>query len=246
MSWCRTGSCPNWTVSSSAAGSASGTTAGTPTSSWSHRTELARLAYTDPLTQLRNRLSLDDDLATLHAQSRRHGRSYCVAMCDIDSFKPYNDTHGHQAGDEALRHVATVLSGHVREADTVYRFGGEAFLVALPETALDAAAVPAERTRAAVEELGLPHASTEFGVVTVSVGVAAFEADHDRSVEDVLRRADGALYRAKAAGRNRVALAEHRAMQIRLGFQPRKVAPRPPFPTRVGERAGALLAASEG
>lgn len=173
-----------------------------------YRTELARLACTDPLTQLRNRLVLDDDLATLHAQSRRYGRSYCVAMCDIDWFKPYNDTFGHQAGDDALRQVSAVLSGQVRETDTVYRFGGEEFLVALPDQASDAAAVAAERMRASVEDLGLPHGSTEFGVVTVSVGIAQVEPDRDRSAEDVLRRADAALYRAKAAGRNRVVQAE--------------------------------------
>ncbi|MEX0660124.1 MAG: diguanylate cyclase, partial [Egibacteraceae bacterium] len=115
--------------------------------------ELNRLACTDPLTQLRNRLTLNDDLAALHAQSRRYERSYSLIIGDVDTFKGYNDTYGHQAGDEVLRAVAGALTGAVRAGDTVYRFGGEEFLIMLPEQRLSDAGGVAERLRAAVEDL---------------------------------------------------------------------------------------------
>lgn len=171
-----------------------------------YRAELARLASTDALTGLRNRRSLDDDLATLHGRSRRYGRSYCVAMCDVDFFKGYNDRYGHPAGDEVLRAVAAALATRAREGDGVYRYGGEEFLLLLPEQTLESGTVAAERLRHAVEALGLPNPEgAPAGVVTVSVGVAAFVPEQDPSVVEVLAAADAALYEAKAAGRNRVA-----------------------------------------
>ncbi|MDP9442242.1 MAG: diguanylate cyclase [Actinomycetota bacterium] len=170
-----------------------------------YRAELARLASTDGLTGLRNRRSLDHDLATLHRRSRRYRRSYCVAMCDVDFFKAYNDRCGHSAGDEVLRAVAAALSTRAREDDGVYRYGGEEFLLLLPEQTRESGTVAAERLRHAVEALALPHpGGAPGGVVTVSVGVAAFVPEQDRSVAELLGEADAALYRAKAAGRNRV------------------------------------------
>ena len=97
-----------------------------------YRRQLAHLACTDPLTQLRNRLSLDDDLGAVHARSERHARPYAVAMCDIDYFKSYNDALGHQAGDQALRSVAAALTAALRQGDVVYRYGGEEFSWSCP------------------------------------------------------------------------------------------------------------------
>lgn len=170
-----------------------------------YRAELDRLATTDGLTGLRNRRSLDQDLATLHARSRRYGRVYCVAMCDVDCFKGYNDRFGHAAGDQALKAVGAALGGQAREGDGVYRYGGEEFLLLLPEQTVQAAMVAAERVRHAVEALAIPHpGSATSRVVTASVGVAGFDPTHHPPVSEVLAQADRALYRAKAAGRNQV------------------------------------------
>ncbi len=168
-------------------------------------TELARLACTDPLTQLRNRLSLGQDLDVVHARATRYGARYCLAVTDVDHFKAYNDTYGHQAGDEALRMVADTLVATLREADSVYRYGGEEFLVMLPEQDLAAGTIAGERARLAVEERRMPHrAGGAEGVVTVSAGVAAWQPGDQTCPEDVLKAADSALYQAKSAGRNRV------------------------------------------
>ncbi|MDQ3945340.1 MAG: sensor domain-containing diguanylate cyclase [Actinomycetota bacterium] len=167
--------------------------------------ELARLACTDPLTQLRNRLSLGQDLAVLHARASRYGSGYCLAVVDVDHFKAYNDTYGHQAGDEALRMVADTLVATLREADSVYRYGGEEFLVTLPEQDLASGTIAGERARLAVEERRLPYrVGGVEGVVTVSAGVAAWRPGDQAFPEDVLKAADSALYQAKSAGRNRV------------------------------------------
>ena len=176
-----------------------------------YRAELARQARTDPLTQVRNRLSLDDDLAALHARSQRYKRDYCLAICDVDGFKAYNDTYGHQAGDQVLRTVAAILAAQARQGDGVYRYGGEEFLLVLPEQSLTAGAVPAERARKAVENLAIAHpAGPPAGRVTISVGIAAFDPSIETAAQDLLKEADTALYQAKAEGRNRVALATPR------------------------------------
>jgi diguanylate cyclase (GGDEF)-like protein len=168
------------------------------------RTELAELARTDPLTKLRNRLTLGHDLDLLHSRSRRYKRSYSLALCDVDVFKLYNDTYGHQAGDQALRGVALALDRHARQGDAVYRYGGEEFLVVLPEQAPADALAAVDRLREAVKALGIEHAASPGGVLTVSAGVASFVAGRDVSAEEILKEADLALYQAKAAGRDRV------------------------------------------
>ncbi len=172
------------------------------------RCELGRLARTDALTQLRNRLNLGDDLASAHARSQRSGRGYCLVMCDVDSFKRYNDTYGHQAGDEVLRALGATLSAQARQGDSVYRYGGEEFLLLLPDEALSSAAAAGERIRSAIEDLAIVHSGSRVaGVVTISVGVAAFDPGEDTTSQAMLARADAALYEAKTAGRNRVQLA---------------------------------------
>jgi diguanylate cyclase (GGDEF)-like protein len=174
-----------------------------------HRAELAHLARHDPLTGLGNRRSLEEDLAVLHARSQRYGHRFAVAMCDIDRFKAYNDTHGHQAGDQALRAVAATIARELRGGDSVYRYGGEEFLLVLPEQTLDTARVAVERVRSAVERLAIPQpAAGPGGILTLSAGIAAFGPGEAPTAEELLQRADAALYRAKAAGRNQLALAD--------------------------------------
>jgi diguanylate cyclase (GGDEF)-like protein len=174
-----------------------------------HRAQLAHLARHDPLTGLGNRRSLDEDLAVLHARSQRYGRGYAVAMCDIDRFKAYNDSHGHQAGDQALRAVAATIAQELRGGDSVYRYGGEEFLLVLPEQTPDTALVAVERVRSAVQRLAIPQpAAGRGGMLTVSAGIAAFDPAAPTTAEELLQRADAALYRAKAAGRNQIALAD--------------------------------------
>jgi diguanylate cyclase (GGDEF)-like protein len=169
------------------------------------RAELSRLAHTDPLTRLGNRLSLEEDLRALDARGRRYGRGYCLAMCDIDRFKAYNDSLGHHAGDEALRAVADMITHQLRAGDGVYRYGGEEFLIVLPEQTPETARIAVERVRSAVEQLAIPHVAGPAGVVTLSAGIAAYHPGDATTVEELLEQADAALYRAKSAGRNRVA-----------------------------------------
>ena len=174
-----------------------------------HRAQLAHLAHHDPLTGLGNRRSLEQDLEVLYARSRRYGRGFALAMCDLDRFKAYNDTHGHQAGDQALRAVAAAIVGELRGSDSIYRYGGEEFLLVLPEQTLDGARIAVERVRSVVERLAIKQTAGGGGVLTLSAGIAAYAPGDPTTAEDLLRQADAALYRAKSAGRNRIAVADH-------------------------------------
>ncbi len=171
--------------------------------------ELFTTARRDPLTHLGNRLLLREDLATVSAQAERYGHRYCALLCDIDSFKAYNDHYGHLAGDEVLERVAGVISRNLRSGDTAYRYGGEEFLTLLPEQTLEQAKVAVERLRRSVEDLAILHKLAKpAGVVTISVGLAALPPGGPKSVETLLKEADAALYKAKEAGRNRIAAHE--------------------------------------
>jgi len=168
--------------------------------------ELARLSGLDPLTGLANRRTLDDCLARECARLRRPGQQIAVLLCDVDHFKAYNDHYGHLAGDACLKQVAEVLSAVVRRAnDVVARYGGEEFVVVLPSTDCAGALRVAEEARARVSALRIPHERSDVApIVTLSVGVACSDPATPLSPEDLLRRADAALYEAKRAGRNRV------------------------------------------
>ena len=162
-------------------------------------------ARRDPLTLLGNRLRLSEDLAAAVARVERYGHSYCLALLDIDFFKRYNDSLGHPAGDLALRAVAVALASAVRAGDMVYRYGGEEFLILLPEQDQASASIALERVRAVVQDLALPHPNNPpTGVVTISGGLAESGSEVALTVNDWLRHADAALYQAKAGGRNRI------------------------------------------
>jgi two-component system chemotaxis response regulator CheY len=165
-----------------------------------------RMARLDVLTGVGNRLAMNEDLDVLWARAKRYGHRHCAAFCDIDWFKAYNDHYGHLAGDIVLQRVAAAARRALREADGFYRYGGEEFLVILPEQSLAEASVALNRVRAEVEALAIP-TITDFGVVTISAGLAALDLPIDEDVESWLGRADRALYLAKRGGRNRVDIA---------------------------------------
>lgn len=172
-----------------------------------YRKILSDEARTDALTGLHNRLKLSEDLQKLHAYSERYARDYCLVMCDVDNFKSYNDIYGHQAGDLALKAVAAALLRQARRSDGVYRFGGEEFLLVLPDQSQETARTFIERAMAAVQALGITHAGSCTGVLTLSAGISAPSTGRPVPPDQLIATADKALYRAKAAGRNRIALA---------------------------------------
>jgi two-component system, cell cycle response regulator len=160
------------------------------------------LALTDDLTGLYNRRYVFAHLNEILSRMPDGGAKTAVVLFDIDHFKQVNDRHGHLAGDEVLRELASRALRHVRNVDLVGRLGGEEFILVMPETGLGGAALVAERLRAAVaEEPFLLDARTSLSI-TISIGVAATESSD--KLDDLLKRADDALYAAKNAGRNRV------------------------------------------
>jgi diguanylate cyclase (GGDEF)-like protein len=167
---------------------------------------LSRESRVDELTGLANRLRLREDFVDLAARATRYGEGFCAVLVDLDRFKAFNDALGHQAGDDVLRRVADVLKATARDGDRIYRYGGEELLLILPEQDLASARVAAERHRGAVERVAIPHRlNAPWNVVTLSGGVSVWSPGE--SPDDVLRRADLALYAAKRGGRNRVEIA---------------------------------------
>ena len=166
---------------------------------------LAAQARTDELTGLGNRLRLHEDLEAMQDRAVRYDQGYCLAICDLDDFKQFNDTYGHLAGDRALAAIADVFKTTTRTADRVYRYGGEEFLVMLPDQTLAESEVAMERLRADVEVLAIRHqASRAADVMTISIGISEWKPEQIDTIATVLARADDALYRSKASGRNRV------------------------------------------
>jgi diguanylate cyclase (GGDEF)-like protein/PAS domain S-box-containing protein len=168
--------------------------------------QLRELATTDGLTGLLNRRSLDQILAHELSRTGHEHQALSVLMIDVDHFKAYNDRYGHLAGDKCLKLVAGCLrEAALRPGDSLARYGGEEFVAILPNTDEDGAFILAERLRRRLHDLGLPHEACDRGIVTVSVGIASYAGTVGDRVDTVLlRRADEALYDAKAAGRDRV------------------------------------------
>ena len=166
--------------------------------------DVRKESLTDPLTGIHNRKAFDQELNQAVEHARKGGEPLCLFMCDIDHFKVFNDTWGHQTGDQVLRLVAHCLSENVKGRDTAARYGGEEFAVILRQSPLDAAVRLANQIRANVESKKLVKRSTGdiLGTITISIGAA--QLGLGESPSSLIQRADACLYAAKNAGRNRV------------------------------------------
>jgi len=166
--------------------------------------ELLRRATRDPLTGLFNRSHFSERVAVEVSRAQRYRQPLTVAMLDVDHFKSFNDAHGHAAGDLALKKIAEALRGAFRKIDIVGRYGGEEFVIAMPDTGTDSALQKLERVRQAVAELPMSFTNNGGNAnVTISAGLAGFPEDGAEE-EQLLGAADRRLFRAKAEGRNRI------------------------------------------
>ena len=162
------------------------------------------MAITDPLTGLYNRRYMESHLGALVEQAASRGKPLTALVLDIDYFKSVNDTHGHDAGDDVLREFATRVRKSIRGIDLACRFGGEEFVIVMPETDMAVATIVAERLRRRIASEPFPiHQNTNALEVTISIGIATLDTADDNAAS-ILKRADQALYRAKRDGRNRV------------------------------------------
>lgn len=169
---------------------------------------LAAQSVTDELTGIANRRRFDEALAEEWRRANRNGSYLALAMLDVDWFKKYNDRYGHQAGDECLRRVAgTLLEKANRAGDLVARYGGEEFVMIITTSDPDGALAYAQMVAQAIATLNIPHQTSDFGMVTVSIGIAGSTPSENENAFSLLKRADEALYRAKEGGRNKVVMA---------------------------------------
>ena len=168
-----------------------------------------RLAHVDELTAIPNRRNFEETFEREATRARRIGRRLALLMIDVDLFKEFNDRYGHIAGDACLQQIAATIAQALRRpTDLAARYGGEEFVVLLPETELSGALGVAELLRASIAALGIPHGGSTLGMVSVSIGCASGMPRGNTERQQLVEAADAALYRAKHAGRNRVA-AEH-------------------------------------
>jgi len=175
--------------------------------------ELEKLSRTDALTGLLNRRSFDEALRAEAVRCQRYGVPLALGVVDLDHFKRINDEHGHQGGDSVLRHFAALARAAFRTSDSVYRYGGEEFAILLPHTDLVGGLEVVERLRHELEAKPVPLGPSTAINVTCSGGVALLQpGDHEGSL--LLSRADGALYAAKAAGRNRIHAAGRPSLKV--------------------------------
>lgn len=159
-----------------------------------------RDSQTDPLTGVGTRRVLDKVLAAEYARAARYNRPFSVAIVDIDNFKQINDQTGHAAGDKALKNLAKIMTDTIRSADIVTRYGGDEFVLLMPETEMHNAARILERIRRQAKTISIP----KFRNVTISCGLAQWNGSPDDTPQAILKRADAALYQAKSEGRNKV------------------------------------------
>jgi diguanylate cyclase (GGDEF)-like protein len=172
--------------------------------------KLRELALCDELTGVLNRRGFDEILESSWSHAIAGDQLLSVIYVDIDFFKGFNDTYGHQSGDDCLHRVAQVLVESVRSSDCVARYGGEEFVIVLPEVLESAARTAAERVASAIRDLKIRHDGSPFGVVTASLGVATICPTEGGSPSQLVHLADGALYTAKRGGRNRIETAVRR------------------------------------
>ena len=172
----------------------------------SYHDKLYKQATRDTLTGLSNRSYFQNELRKFISIGSRYNRPFSLMMLDVDFFKRINDTYGHDVGDNVLKTVAQALMSHVRSHDVAARFGGEEFVILLPETPLNGAVAVAERIRMTVESCDFEPMGCNHHV-TISIGISEFPSS-GAEMDDLIKRADEALYRAKAEGRNRVCIAE--------------------------------------
>jgi len=176
------------------------------------REALRTQSVRDALTGLYNRRYLEEVLDREVRRASRAAQSLGVLMIDLDHFKSFNDTYGHDAGDAVLREIGVSLTKGIRAEDFVCRFGGEEFVVILPTADLTASRARAERLRAKTKELTILHQGKSMGMITISVGVAAFP-EHGTSPKELMAAADAALYEAKRGGRDQVVVAAAKAAE---------------------------------
>ncbi len=169
--------------------------------------KLSEDATHDELTSLPNRRLFNEALAKEMRYQARNRSHIALLMLDIDRFKQYNDTYGHLAGDEILRKVSATLAHSLRrDTDVVARFGGEEFVMLLPLTNCDGAALVANNILHAIRSLNIPHSGSSKGILTLSIGVACWPAGSQADPEELLQQSDVALYRAKESGRDQYAI----------------------------------------
>jgi diguanylate cyclase (GGDEF)-like protein len=180
------------------------------------QSKLREQAIRDPLTNLFNRRYLEETLDRELARAAREGYSVCVIMIDLDHFKRINDTHGHEAGDEVLKTLAITLSEHCRRGDFACRYGGEEFVVIMPNINMDTAYERAENIRQSLNSLRIPY-GPYFLAITISMGIACYPINGETR-ETILHAADQAMYGAKEAGRDHIlSYEEFQVLQEALG-----------------------------
>lgn len=168
-----------------------------------------RIAFTDGLTKIANRRFFDRFVEQQWSKCQRDERDLAVILCDVDFFKVYNDTYGHQEGDKCLQKVALALSDSVRGSDLAARYGGEEFVVVLPDSNAETAKVVAERIKSKLKAMQIPHEGSKASkYVSISMGIASVYHNKAISVQELLEEADKALYVAKEQGRDRAVVSE--------------------------------------
>ncbi len=183
------------------------------------REKLREEAIHDPLTGLFNRRYLDESLSRELHRAKRRNSPLCVAMLDLDNLKPYNDTFGHDAGDDRLRELAEVLREKLRKSDISCRYGGDEFVLVLPDSSLADTQQRVEQIRALVKESPIRHGGPVLGPITISAGVAG-APEHGSTAAELLQAADNAMYAAKQAGGDRVIAYQAQHVTIRKQLQP--------------------------
>ena len=171
---------------------------------------LEKLSVIDSLTDIANRRKFDDVLQHAWKRAQRQQKPISLIMLDIDNFKSYNDNYGHQKGDQVLRQVAKAIREVPKRADDlVSRYGGEEFAIILPDTPLEGAILMANKIRESIEQLQIIHGYSGIAdILTVSMGVGSFSSTDEHSMEELIHKADKALYQAKKMGGNRVLSAD--------------------------------------